>query len=102
MGSNLKAASAGSNFLEGDKIWRGDNEIEVYVDWAKLKGQERRELLNPKTTTVDNRGIINSKVYSLITDDGLGDCGTLLQPRKERGWGEILNFSYGNTLSVLQ
>ncbi|MER5079005.1 acetyltransferase, partial [Providencia stuartii] len=102
MGSNLKATSAGSNFLEGDKIWRGDNEIEVYVDWAKLKGQERRELLNPKTTTVDNRGVINSNVYSLITDDGLGDCGTLLQPRKERGWGEILNFSYGNTLSVLQ
>lgn len=102
MGSNLKATSAGSNFLEGDKIWRGDDEIEVYVNWATLKGQERRELLNPKTTTVDNHGVINSNVYSLITDDGLGDCGTLLQPRKERGWGEILNFSYGNSLSVLQ
>ncbi|WP_272692930.1 lipase family alpha/beta hydrolase, partial [Providencia sp. PROV164] len=100
MGSNLK--SSGGEIKEGEQIWRGDNDIEVYLDWANLKGVKRRELLDPKTTTVDNDGVINSKVYSLITDDGQGDCGTLLQPRKERGWGEILNFSYGNTLSVLQ
>ncbi|WER23227.1 acetyltransferase [Providencia stuartii] len=100
MGSNLK--SSGGEIKAGEQIWRGDNDIEVYLDWANLKGVKRRELLNPKTTTVDNGGVINSKVYSLITDDGQGDYGTLLQPRKERGWGEILNFSYGNTLSVLQ
>ncbi|UFK93367.1 MULTISPECIES: lipase family alpha/beta hydrolase [Providencia] len=100
MGSNLK--SSGGEIKEGEQIWRGDNDIEVYLDWANLKGVKRRELLDPKTTTVDNDGVINSKVYSLITDDGQGDCGILLQPRKERGWGEILNFSYGNTLSVLQ
>ncbi|MCL0002664.1 acetyltransferase [Providencia rettgeri] len=100
MGSNLK--SSGGKFEKDEMIWRGDNDIQVYLDWARLNGKQRRALLNPDETIVDNGGVINSKVYSLITDDGLGDCGTLLQPRKERGWGEILNFSYGNTLSVLQ
>ncbi|MFP4865488.1 acetyltransferase, partial [Providencia rettgeri] len=90
MGSNLK--SSGGKFEKDEMIWRGDNDIQVYLDWARLNGKQRRALLNPDETIVDNGGVINSKVYSLITDDGLGDCGTLLQPRKERGWGEILNF----------
>ncbi|SEQ44069.1 Lecithin:cholesterol acyltransferase [Rosenbergiella nectarea] len=100
MGSNLK--SSGGKFSKDEIIWRGDSDIQVYLDWARLNGTQRRALLNPDETVVDNGGVINSKVYSLITDDGAGDCGTLLQPRKERGWGEILNFSYGNSLSVLQ
>lgn len=100
MGSNLK--SSGGKFLKDEIIWRGDSDIQVYLDWARLNGTQRRALLNPDETVVDNNGIISSKVYSLITDDGAGDCGTLLQSRKKRGWGEILNFSYGNSLSVLQ
>lgn len=100
MGSNLK--SSGGKFVKDEIIWRGDSDIQVYIDWARLNGHQRRALLNSDETVVDNGGVINSNVYSLITDDGQGDYGTLLQPRKERGWGEILNFSYGNTLSVLQ
>lgn len=100
MGSNLK--SLGGKFKENYPIWRGDSEIKVYIDWAKLKGPQRRELLDPETTVVDDRGEINSKIYSLITDDGQGEYGALFPTRKARGWGEVLNFSYGNSLSVLQ
>lgn len=56
MGSNLK--SSGGEIKAGEQIWRGDGEIKVYWDWANLKGVKRRELLNPKTTTVDN-GVVN-------------------------------------------
>lgn len=100
MGSNLKAL--GGEFIDDEPIWRGDSDIQVYLDWAKLKGPERKKLLNPDTTVVDDRGEISTKIYSRITDDGQGKYGALLPTRKSRGWGEVLHFSYGNTLSVLQ
>lgn len=100
MGSNLK--SSGGKFEKDKVIWRGDSEVQVYLDWARLGGDRRRELLNSATTVVDNGGEINKDVYSLITDDGMGAYGTLLKSRKARGWGSILNFSYGKSLSVLQ
>lgn len=99
MGSNLMS-SGGGKIKKNDLIWRGDNKIKVYANWATLKGKQRRELLNPDTTVVDNRGEISRDVYSLISDDGKGKDGTMLPPRKKRGWGEVLSFSYGNSLSV--
>ncbi|HIF5909305.1 TPA: esterase/lipase family protein [Raoultella ornithinolytica] len=54
-------------------------------------------MLNPDTTKVDNRGDINQTIYSPLSDDG-----KLFPTRRERGWGEVLSFSYGKFLSVLQ
>ncbi|WP_320710064.1 acetyltransferase [Enterobacter sp. 302C9] len=54
-------------------------------------------MLNPDTTKVDDRGDINQTIYSPISDDG-----KLFTTRRERGWGEVLSFSYGKFLSVLQ
>ena len=101
MGSNLKS-SGNDNYLKDEPIWRGDSLLKVYGKWATMNGNERRELLNPDTTVVDNRGQTSTAVYSLISDDGKSSHGTLFPPRKARGWGEVLNFSYGNSLSVLQ
>ena len=100
MGSNLKMNE--NDDEQHEPIWRGDSLLEVYGKWAPLDGNTRKNLLNPDTTVVDDRGEISTKIYSRITDDGQGEYGALLPTRKARGWGEVLHFSYGNTLSVLQ
>jgi len=93
MGTNLMGSGEGGD----NPIWRGDSELKVYGQWAGKSGGKRRELLNPDTTKVDNRGDINQTIYSPISDDG-----KLFPTRRERGWGEVLSFSYGKFLSVLQ
>lgn len=93
MGTNLMGSDEGK---END-IWRGDSLGGVFLKWARKDGTERRELLNPDTTKVDNRGDINQTIYSPLSDDG-----KLFPTRRERGWGEVLSFSYGKFLSVLQ
>jgi len=93
MGTNLMGSDEGK---END-IWRGDSLGGVFFKWARKDGTERRELLNPDTTKVDNRGDINQTIYSPLSDDG-----KLFKTRRERGWGEVLSFSYGNFLSVFQ
>ncbi|QKN81409.1 esterase/lipase family protein [Scandinavium goeteborgense] len=93
MGTNL---SSSKSSIE-ETIWRGDNDISVFIEWASKTGNERRKLLDPDTTKVDNRGKISDDIISPITDDG-----HLLPTRKSRGWGEVLHFSYGKFLSVFQ
>ncbi|HHK9531815.1 TPA: acetyltransferase, partial [Enterobacter hormaechei] len=93
MGTNLMGTDEGK---END-IWRGDSLGGVFLKWARKNGAERRELLNPDTTKVDNRGDINQTLYSPLSDDG-----KLFTTRRERGWGEVLSFSYGKFISVLQ
>jgi len=93
MGTNLMSNDEGKN----KDIWRGDSMGGVFLEWARKDGNERRELLNPETTRVDNRGDINQTTYSPISDDG-----KLFPSRRERGWGEALSFSYGKFLSVFQ
>ncbi|WP_241575087.1 GPI inositol-deacylase [Rosenbergiella nectarea] len=93
MGTNLMSTD------EGDEkdIWRGDSLGEVFLKWARKDGTERRELLNPDTTKVDNRGDIDRTICSPLSDDG-----ALFPTRQQRGWGEVLSFSYGKFLSVFQ
>ena len=93
MGTNLMSDQA----KQPEAIWRGDSELGVYLKWAGKKGNDRRELLNPDTTKVDNRGDIDQTFHSPISDDG-----KLFPSRRERGWGEVLSFSYGKFLSVFQ
>ncbi|MDN0118311.1 lipase family alpha/beta hydrolase [Yersinia frederiksenii] len=98
MGSNLKSSQEGKD----KAIWRGDSEVGVYAEWARKDGNQRRELLNPETTNVDNRGNVSKKIYSKYSDDGKSANGKMFQSRQERGWGEVLSFSYGEFLSVFQ
>lgn len=85
MGSNLK--SSGGEVKAGESIWRGDNLLNIYGKWATMTGHERRNLLNPGTTVVDERGEVSANIYSLITDDGKGAYGSLLPARQAGGWG---------------
>lgn len=93
MGTNLMSNKASQT----EDIWRGDSMGGVFLKWAGKDGNRRRKLLNPDTTKVDNRGDINQTIYSPLSDDG-----KLFPSRRERGWGEVLSFSYGKFLSVLQ
>nr|WP_205066507.1 acetyltransferase [Pantoea coffeiphila] len=93
MGTSLMGSGEGGK----NPVWRGDSELKVYGQWAGKSGDKRRDLLNPDTTKVDNRGDIDQAVYSPLTDDG-----KLFPTRRDRGWGEILSFSYGKFLSVFQ
>lgn len=93
MGTNLMS----EQIEQPEAIWRGDSMLGVYWEWASKNGSNRRELLNPDTTTVDNRGAIDHTLYSPLSDDG-----KLFPTRRERGWGEVLSFSYGKFLSVFQ
>lgn len=93
MGTNLMSNKASQT----EAIWRGDSMGGVFFKWAGKDGDRRRKLLNPDTTKVDNRGDIDQTIYSPLSDDG-----KLFPDRRERGWGEILSFSYGRFLSVLQ
>lgn len=93
MGTNLMSTDEGNK----NDIWRGDSSGGIFLKWARKDGPERRELLNPDSTKVDDRGDIDQTIYSPISDDG-----KLFPPRRERGWGEVLSFSYGKFLSVLQ
>lgn len=93
MGTNLMSNKA----YKTEAIWRGDSMLGVYWEWASKNGDNRRELLNPDTTRVDNRGDIDQSIYSPLSDDG-----KLFPTRRKRGWGEVLTFSYGKFLSVFQ
>lgn len=66
MGTNLMSTDGGK---END-IWRGDSLVGVFLKWARKEGAERRELLNPDATKVDNRGDIHQSIYSPLSDDG--------------------------------
>ncbi|EMW2235138.1 acetyltransferase [Enterobacter hormaechei] len=93
MGTNLMANKASQT----EDIWRGDSLGGVFLKWAGVDGKRRRKLLNPDTTKVDNRGDIYQTLYSPLSDDG-----KLFTTRRERGWGEVLSFSYGKFISVFQ
>ncbi len=93
MGTNLMANKNNRK----EVIWRGDDDIDVYLEWAPKKGKQRRKLLNPETTQTDNRGEISENTYSTFSDDG---C--LFPSRRDRHWGEVLYFSYGQFLNVFQ
>jgi hypothetical protein len=93
MGTNLMSDKAVSE----EPVWRGDSDIKVFFGWSSKSGEQRRSLLNPDTTKVDNRGKISTEIFSPITDDG-----GLFPTRSQRGWGEVLYFSYGKFLSVFQ
>ncbi|KPD03635.1 PGAP1 family protein [Moellerella wisconsensis ATCC 35017] len=79
------------------EMWRGDAGYEIFLKWAERTGHERKNILNPESTRVDNRGLVDKEIYTPFSDDGY-----LFSKRHDRGWGEALNYSYGRFLSVFQ
>ena len=86
MGSNLKDKN-------GREIWRADfyKGLDM-IGWGFKNGKERKELLNHKTTFVDDKGKI---LYNEQVD-------SIFPSRKKRGWGTALYLSYGEMLEALQ
>ncbi|WP_273840480.1 MULTISPECIES: triacylglycerol lipase [Providencia] len=91
MGTNLKDKKDKS-------IWRADlvkGADTLYLLWKS--SNERRNILNVKTTLVDNQGKIKPSNHTVFSDDG-----NLFPSRAERNWGEALYLSYGEFLDIFQ
>ncbi|NDL65635.1 esterase/lipase family protein [Acerihabitans arboris] len=88
MGTNLR------NIKGKEPIWFGNSpgSLDTAWGWVLKTAEERKKLLNPETTEVDDGGKI---LY-----DGLE--GNVFPLRSERGWGAGLFTSYGYPLHVLQ
>lgn len=86
MGSNLKDEDGGG-------IWRANfyKGLDM-ISWGFKDGEERKKLLNHKTTFVDDKGKI---LYNEQVDG-------IFPSRKKRGWGTALYLSYGEMLDALQ
>lgn len=93
MGTNLK------HRYTKESLWKSDLTLGVDSTYLIPKtGAERREILNPDNTIIDNRkASISPKVHTRFSDDG-----GLFPTRYERHWGEALYLSYGDFLSTLQ
>ncbi|MDH2325141.1 MULTISPECIES: esterase/lipase family protein, partial [Providencia] len=91
MGTNLKDK-------KNKSIWRADLENgadTLYLLWKS--SNERRNLLNVKTTLVDDQGKIKPSSHTFFSDDG-----NLFPSRAKRNWGEALYLSYGEFLDIFQ
>lgn len=93
MGTNLK------HKYTKESLWKSDLTLGIDSTYLIPKsGAERREILNPDTTIIDNRkASVSPKIHTRFSDDG-----GLFPTRYERHWGEALYLSYGEFLSTFQ
>ena len=82
MGSNLKN--------EGGEVWQFS--ASSLKKWPLANAKKRKQLLDPKTTTVDDSGAI-------LNDEA---DGKKFPSRRARGWGSAFYKSYGEALDRLQ
>ncbi|MFU9138630.1 esterase/lipase family protein, partial [Erwinia tasmaniensis] len=82
MGSNLKN--------EDGEVWQFS--APSLKKWPLANAKKRKELLDPKTTSVDDSG-------DILND---GADGKKFPSRRERGWGGAFYKSYGEALDRLQ
>lgn len=82
MGSNLKN--------EDGEVWQFS--APSLKKWPLANAKKRKELLDPKTTTVDDSG-------EILND---GADGKKFPSRRARGWGSAFYMSYGEALDRLQ
>ncbi|ATA25247.1 hypothetical protein BIY26_19540 [Brenneria goodwinii] len=87
MGSNLKAKEK-----MGDRVWRLDSLGGIALTWFGASAEERKRLLNPTETEVDDGGKV----------DESDNEAPLLQTRRQRGWGSVAYTSYAPFLAWLQ
>lgn len=82
MGSNLKN--------EDGEVWQFS--APSLKKWPLANAKKRKQLLDPKTTTVDDSG-------EILND---GADGKTFPSRRKRGWGSAFYKSYGEALDRLQ
>lgn len=86
MGSNLMSSDS------GQPIWTVNSRGSV-AKWAIRGPKIRKKLLNPLSTEVDSKGIVEKETHS---ENGF------FNSRVSRGWGEVGAMSYGTFLPWLQ
>jgi hypothetical protein len=98
----------------GERAWRPDDGFDFMARrfWP-LDAAERRALLDPNNTTVDDSADIPAELLDAFTFDSAADgadraaLGNLrrngfIQEMKRRGWGSVMVSSYGPLLAYLE
>ncbi|ROR10030.1 triacylglycerol lipase [Erwinia sp. JUb26] len=81
----------GSNLKNGDgEVWQFS--LSSLKKWPLANAKKRKNLLDPKTTEVDENG----EILNDMAD------GKKFPSRRERGWGSAFFMSYGEALDRLQ
>ncbi len=126
MGSNLRLKGLPAGFEDkryttktgregwGDRAWRPDDDIDFMAQrfWP-LEAAERRALLDPSNTEVDDRGefppeLLDGFVFDSPADgrdrEALGSLrrNGFVNEMKRRGWGTVSLKSYGPLLAYLE
>ena len=99
----------------GNKAWRPDDSLGFMVHrFNFLEAHERRKLLDPNNTVVDNRAEIP---YKDVLDQFMFECAGdgrnrvkqgeqrklgFIHEMKRRGWGTVMLESYGPLLAFLE
>ena len=103
MGSNLKFKKALTWFNKGkDVSWRPDDPVYTAWTYANLEPAERRLILDPENTELDERAEIPDSKLPIFKS---ADKKTRENWKKEyarRGWGTVMLDSYGEILYSLE
>ena len=103
MGSNLKFKTPLENFNGGQDIcWRPDDGWYTAITFGGLSPAERRKVLDPENTELDDRGEIPNNVlrtFKNLTPNGQSNWKAEFT---RRGWGTVMLSSYGEILCRLE
>lgn len=94
MGSNLR------NRTTEESVWNASTLLSLAWQWAFRSAKTRQTKLNPDVTEADPEGKI-PKVADYAGDDGKPDDLDEAQLR-ERGWGTVSNYGYGEFMAWLE
>lgn len=94
MGSNLR------NLKSKESVWNASTLLSLAWQWAFRSAKTRQTKLNPDVTEADPEGKI-PKVADYVGDDSKPEDLDEVQLR-ERGWGTVSNFGYGDFMAWLE
>lgn len=94
MGSNLR------NRESKESVWNASTLLSLAWQWAFRSAKTRQTKLNPDVTEADPEGKI-PKVADYVGDDGK-PCDLDEDQLRERGWGTVSNYGYGDFMPWLE
>ena len=105
MGSNLKLRNPvdfGKVKDIGGKAWHPDDKVSFLLKYSHLNPAERRRLLDPLNTEVDDRNNIDECGMAPFDSAPKEAKQNWMNEFKRRGWGTVMLSSYGPLLCHLE
>ena len=103
MGSNLKLKKSLDWFNRGSNVaWRPSDGTYTGFTFGKLKPAQRRMVLDPENTELDERGEIPSSIIQLFKNVSPHVQANWKSEFQRRGWGTVMLSSYSEILYNLE